>query len=287
MRVAMDLYIVQEAIKFFQEGMPGPIRLALILLDNAAELAMINWIEEDLEILLEMNEFTPTLASEKRHRLHNGFKEKTDYLLTKQVLSDDEQALFLLGHALRNSFYHTGFGEDKLTLPIFVHYLDVLTRVDSTDSGLIPYEKAQSFVKTLLPNYPHASLVEAIRNNILERVSSIFRSLALDMTSDPDFNGLSDEDYQNDLERLAYFYREDILQKHWGAKKDVKQYFEQNKSSRDIAALSDIVNIRFLRAWQTQAIQIKNFKDLVHLWINADKELIAYEKIVDVVDEIS
>lgn len=35
MGAGMYLYIVQEAIKFFQEGLPEPIRLALILLDNA------------------------------------------------------------------------------------------------------------------------------------------------------------------------------------------------------------------------------------------------------------
>lgn len=97
-------------------------RLALILLDNAIEITMYDFIKN--ELLDEFDIFsTDDLDSVKPDKLYPEFKDKTKYLASNEIISYNEKNLIDKCHHYRNEVYHTSISRDSIINQIAKIYL--------------------------------------------------------------------------------------------------------------------------------------------------------------------
>lgn len=97
-------------------------RLALILLDNAIEITMYDFIKN--ELLDEFDIFsTDDLDSVKPDKLYPEFNNKTQYLASNEIISYDEKNLIDTCHSYRNEVYHTSISRDSIINQIAKIYL--------------------------------------------------------------------------------------------------------------------------------------------------------------------
>lgn len=97
-------------------------RLALILLDNAIEITMYDFIQN--ELLNEYDLFlTDDFDSVKPDKLYPEFKNKTNYLASNEIISSDEKSLIDICHTYRNEVYHSSISKDSIIDQIAKIYL--------------------------------------------------------------------------------------------------------------------------------------------------------------------
>lgn len=97
-------------------------RLALILIDNAIEITMYDFIKN--ELLGEFDIFaTDDLDSVKPDIQFPEFRNKTNYLISNEIISDDEKNLIYKCHAYRNEVYHSSISRDSIINQIAKKYL--------------------------------------------------------------------------------------------------------------------------------------------------------------------
>ena len=122
------LYQIDEARRYLESGRLEQLRLALLLLDNAAEVQLQSRIREDMaledirerirahlvgfpvndlpDILVELAEWAPLSKREKR-RLEHTFDAKLTFLTTRHPVLDPRLARILSYlHRYRNEAYH-------------------------------------------------------------------------------------------------------------------------------------------------------------------------------------
>lgn len=122
------LFQIDEAQRYMEDGRIEQLRLALLLLDNAAEIQMETRIREDIQLeemqehlrkhvlripenerpesLLEITEWQP-LSKSKKGKISNYFDEKIKYLSKRQTSLDSRLCAPLSYlHKYRNEAYH-------------------------------------------------------------------------------------------------------------------------------------------------------------------------------------
>jgi hypothetical protein len=117
---------------------PLNARLALILVDNAAELIIHRRCER--LVRTDRKSATPTLTAAKRRSiLGHFFGEKIKFLEKVAALSADERHFIGELHGHRNTLYHVGLQNDDIIRTLAIAYFqltcDLLVRFDSRSLG--------------------------------------------------------------------------------------------------------------------------------------------------------
>ncbi len=150
---------------------PLNARMALILIDNAAEL-VIHRRCEDL-VRADRRHGAPKLtAANRRSILGHYFGEKIKFLEKMTAISDGERHFIGELHAHRNTLYHVGLSYDDIIRPLAVAYFrltcDLLHRLDNKSVG---WPKTLVIADTLHPYFPDAANGHHFRGYDAERVS--------------------------------------------------------------------------------------------------------------------
>jgi hypothetical protein len=132
-------------------------RIALILIDNAAEL-IIHRRCGDL-VRADRRHGAPKLtAANRRFILGHYFGEKIKFLEKMSAISDGERHFIGELHAHRNTLYHEGLSYDDIIRPLAVAYFqltcDLLHRLDNRTLG---WPRELVIASTLHPYFPDAA----------------------------------------------------------------------------------------------------------------------------------
>ena len=153
-------------------------RMALILIDNAAEL-IIQRRCEDL-VRADWKRRTPDLSvANRRSILGHHFGEKIKFLQKMAAISDDERHFLGELHGHRNTLYHVGLSYDDIIRPLAVAYFRLtcalLVRLDNKSMGWGgPNELV--IAETLYPYFPDATAGLSFPGYDVERVSKLLVS---------------------------------------------------------------------------------------------------------------
>jgi hypothetical protein len=128
---------------------PLNARMALILIDNAAEL-IIHRRCEDL-VRADRKRGAPKLTvANRRSILGHHFGEKIKFLESMTAISDGERHFIGELHAHRNKLYHVGLSDDDIVRPLAVAYFQLtcvlLDRLDNRSIGWSPDSNPSSFL---------------------------------------------------------------------------------------------------------------------------------------------
>ena len=140
-KVKLKLQIVEqleEAINQIDKKTNTGSRLALILIDNSLEIAMYNLIKKELSSKFEVfSEDDLKLIDPDTN--YSTFKEKTNFLLTKKIITLNQKNIMDICHKYRNESYHTNILRDSIIQCISKVYLqtccDIMPQL--LDWGLI------------------------------------------------------------------------------------------------------------------------------------------------------
>jgi len=128
---------LEEAATHLDRNTPTGARLALILVDNLAELSLrryaLSVLEEKADGLMgEPSTYTQgTLKKIRRY-----FGEALNFVLREgNVLTPDEWLVFKIGHEFRREAYHRGLLRENLTIPVAWTYLGTFSNVSERLSG--------------------------------------------------------------------------------------------------------------------------------------------------------
>ena len=113
----MDLALDQLA-----EATPSASRFALILVDNAVELALHMACDTALRFNDTLGYTRPYDAKQRAAALGQYFGPKVEFCVTLGMLSPSEAAFVRDVHEYRNELYHTGLLYDQIILPLAWQY---------------------------------------------------------------------------------------------------------------------------------------------------------------------
>lgn len=147
------LEMLEEACKQLDKGTNTGARLALILLDNLAEITMY---EKVRHLFAHDSQFVGVIPRKYSDRLRNkvlwGFSDKVDLLVRDvDTISEDQGKVLKGGHILRNEAYHRGQVRERIIREVALTYLRVVCHVLPTLwSGvlvLVPSEDMGGYLK--------------------------------------------------------------------------------------------------------------------------------------------
>jgi hypothetical protein len=208
-RLVYVLYQIDEAKRYIQGGRLEQLRLALLLLDNAAEIQLERRVRDELVIeelrervrsqalgigdpgLLEkvadLVAWQPLTSGEKR-RLERDFNAKLDYLSARHGLVDDRLVRILRRlHRYRNDAYHRARVRREtvrtaacLFLEVDCQLLSTLFRVSSWSSGDdYPWlEERFGLKKPYLIAGASKLMIDDLRAGIIPSVDSVKKNLS-------------------------------------------------------------------------------------------------------------
>jgi hypothetical protein len=117
---------------------PLNARIALILVDNAAELIIHRRCEDLVRADRKRGE-TKLTAAKRQSILGHFFGEKIKFLETVAVITPGERHFIGELHGHRNTLYHVGLSHDDIIRPLAVAYFeltcDLLPRLDNKSLG--------------------------------------------------------------------------------------------------------------------------------------------------------
>jgi hypothetical protein len=150
---------------------PLNARIALILVDNAAEL-IIHRRCEDL-VRADRKSGSPKLTvANRRSILGRYFGEKLKFLKKMTALSDGEQHFLSELHAHRNTLYHVGLSDDDIIRPLAVAYFRLTcTLLDRFDNRSIGWYEDLVIADTIHRYFPDAADGHPFPNYDAGRVS--------------------------------------------------------------------------------------------------------------------
>ena len=130
-RIRQDTEQLSEAAEQLRKQTPTGARLALMLLDNLAELLMHRKV---LYLFSWDDYFSDSRGSKysstERRKVKWYFDEKVRFLMaTDANLSAEEAEVLKLGHRLRNEAYHQGKIRDSIMVDMAGAYLDVVCKI--------------------------------------------------------------------------------------------------------------------------------------------------------------
>jgi hypothetical protein len=136
---------------------PLNARLALILIDNAAEL-IIHRRCENL-VRADRRSVAPKLTvADRRSILGHHFKEKIKFLEKMTGISDEERHFIAELHAHRNRLYHVGLCDDDIIRPLAVSYFRLTCiLLDRFDNKSLGWPKDLVIADTIHRYFPDAA----------------------------------------------------------------------------------------------------------------------------------
>ncbi len=133
----------EEASKFLRKESSTHARLALMLLDNLAELFMYNRIHD--EFMFDSRSWrvgSQKYSIRKREKTLSEFKKMVTFLVDELLIIDaDDGEILKIGHKLRNEAYHRGVVRKSIIKEVARSYLTV-------DARLMPALWTRSYVYT-------------------------------------------------------------------------------------------------------------------------------------------
>ena len=122
---------LEEAGRLLDKGTPTYARLALMLLDNLADVFMFTRIRH--EFAFDSRSWRvgpPKYSAEKRKKIMAKFAKKVSFLFAElQVLDFDDGEILKVGHQFRNEAYHRGEVREAIILDVVKSYLGVVGRL--------------------------------------------------------------------------------------------------------------------------------------------------------------
>lgn len=119
---------LEEAGRFLNKETKSGARLALVLLDNLAELLMYRKVQDEFrrdDMFSTLH--PPRYSASKRRKVAEDFGEKVNFLVNcAQVLDSDAGMVLKVGHILRNEAYHRGIMRDRILVPVARVYFQVV-----------------------------------------------------------------------------------------------------------------------------------------------------------------
>jgi hypothetical protein len=129
--IKKDIEQLEEASHQLSKRSPTGARLALLLLDNLAELFMYKKVRL---IFAHDNQFEPSLPPKypigKREKILEHFNEKVNFLVSEtQDIEQDEGEFIKIGHQIRNEAYHNGVLREAIILNVTMIYFEIVCRL--------------------------------------------------------------------------------------------------------------------------------------------------------------
>ena len=147
------LEMLEEACKQLDKGTSTGARLALILLDNLAEITMYDKVRYLFAHDSQFEGVIPRKYSDQlRKKVLWGFSEKVDLLVRDMdTVSEDQGKVLKGGHILRNEAYHRGQVPERIIREVARTYLRVVCHIlPALWSGtlmLVPGEDVDGYLK--------------------------------------------------------------------------------------------------------------------------------------------
>ena len=122
---------LEQAAKFLDEASPPYARLALIFLDNVAEVAMYQRVRHEFaKDQAYGGSRPPKYAPKKRDDVLQHFDAKVNFVCTEIDVIDADDGKFLkFAHSLRNEAYHKDEYHRDVMIPVARTYLGIVCRV--------------------------------------------------------------------------------------------------------------------------------------------------------------
>lgn len=122
---------LEEAIQQLDKQTSTGARLALLLLDNQAELLMYDKVQQIFERDSQLKFLVrPKYPAPKRQKINKYFDKKANFLASEaQQISQDESYVLKIGHKLRNEAYHKGVMRDSIILCVAMAYFEVVCKI--------------------------------------------------------------------------------------------------------------------------------------------------------------
>jgi hypothetical protein len=168
--IKKDIEQLEEASQQLSKRTPTGARLALLLLDNLAELLMYKKVRLEFARCNQYQAVIPPKYSPKKQKdVMDYFGDKVNFLVSEtKDISQDEGDCLKIAHQLRNEAYHTGILRRSIIIQVTKIYFEVICRLlPCLWLGSYMYS-SQDDVTTFLKRYNIDS--DMIDNTILSRI---------------------------------------------------------------------------------------------------------------------
>lgn len=129
--IKKDIEQLEEASHQLSKRTPTGARLALLLLDNLAELFMYKKVRL---IFAHDSQFEHSIPPKypvgKREKILEHFNEKVNFLVSEtQDIEQDEGDVIKIGHQIRNEAYHNGVLREAIILCLTTIYFEIVCKL--------------------------------------------------------------------------------------------------------------------------------------------------------------
>ncbi len=295
---------LEEAAKFLAKKTPTGARLALLLIDNLAELFMYNKIRE----VFALDDYIKTVIKpkysiKKREKVEKYFKDKCNFLTNyTKIISNDDRNILVIGHYFRNEAYHTGVLRDNIILNIARTYFKTICKIlPSLWSGSCVYSdinEIENFLQkyNIKRNLINREILNKICNILLEgnkcSTSELCKKLSEDLLkriedliNDLDdlflniYKGKEKEEILKDLQ----FNKESIIENNIPeTEESVKEF--HNRREKLLSEYNPSITLCTIKKWREIAINIRSEKlsgSAMRKFYNIDKKLLTISNMVE------
>jgi hypothetical protein len=180
-RIKQHIEQLEKAEDLLQSATATNARLALMLLDNLAEVFMYDRLRmtfafDDRHLKIRSRKYPP----DRRKRIMSEFQTKAAFVSQELKLIDgDDSELFRIGHQLRNEAYHRGELRESIIVEVARSYLGALCPVIPVLwTGIVAYREADDVAaflqkRGIASNYVDAGTLRGICDNVLRKVALI------------------------------------------------------------------------------------------------------------------
>lgn len=129
--IRQNIEQLEKAAQQLSKRTPTGARLALLLLDNLAELLMYKKVRLEFA---RCNQFQtiihPTYSPKKQGEVMEYFREKVNFLVSEtQDISQDEGDCLKVAHQFRNEAYHTGVLRKSIIVCVAAVYFEIACKL--------------------------------------------------------------------------------------------------------------------------------------------------------------
>jgi hypothetical protein len=295
---------LEEATHLLTKKTSTGARLALLLIDNLAELFMYNKIKE----IFARDDYIravikPKYSIKKREKVENFFKDKCVFLVNyAKMINEDEKNIIIIGHYFRNEAYHNGIIRDNIILCIAQTYFKTLCKIlphlwkgsysfsniDEIEKFLIKYDIKRSIIdkevliqicdKLLEGNECSTSdFCKLLSKDLLKRIEDLINDLS-DLSIDI-YEGKKKDEILKELQ----FNKESIVECNTSkSEESMKEFF--NRRERLLTEYKPRITFQTVEQWKKQAIHIESEKSsgrAIRKFYDIDKKLITISNIVE------
>jgi len=295
---------LEEAAKFLAKKTPTEARLALLLIDNLAELFMYNEIREIfarddyIKVVIK-----PKYSIKKREKIEKHFKDKCNFLTNYiKIISNDSRNILVIGHCFRNEAYHNGVIRDNIILNIARTYFKAICKVlPILWSGSCIYSninEIENFLQkyNIKGNLINREILNKICNILLEENKCTTPELCKKLSEDllkriedliNDLDDLSSNVYKGkekeEILKELQFSKESIIENNIPeTEESVKEFL--NKREKLLVEYNPSITLCTIKKWREIAINIRSEKlsgSAMRKFYNIDKKLLTINNMVE------